>query len=122
MEILLWAGKILLGGFFIMNGIEHFVHIKSHTAYAKHKKVPLAETAVYASGIVLLFGGFSILLGKMMVLGLSLLSVFLIVVTLQMHKFWLAKDPAEQMSEKIGFMKNVAILGALLMMLASLIK
>lgn len=116
MYTLFWIGKILLGGFFIWNGLEHFTNIKGLTGYAKHKKIPAPREMVYISGILLLLGGFSVVFGKMLGLGLLILIVFMLVVTFMTHRFWEAKEPMDKMNEKISFMKNIAITGALIML------
>ncbi len=117
MEIIFWIGKILFGGFFVWNGIEHFTNIKGLTGYAKHKKIPAAREMVYLSGVLLLLGGFSIIFEQMVVLGILILIVFMISVTFSAHRFWQAKEPMEKMNEKVTFMKNMAIIGALIMLL-----
>jgi hypothetical protein len=35
-----------------------------------------------------------------------------------MHNFWKLEDPQSRMAEKINFMKNTALVGAILMLLA----
>jgi hypothetical protein len=35
-----------------------------------------------------------------------------------MHNFWKLEDPQLRMADKINFMKNMALLGAILMLLA----
>jgi hypothetical protein len=35
-----------------------------------------------------------------------------------MHNFWKDEDPQMKMADRINFMKNMALLGALLMLLA----
>lgn len=117
MEILFWLGKILFGGFFVWNGIEHFTNIKGLTGYAKHKRIPAPQAMVYISGVLLLLGGFAIIFEQMVGLGILILLVFMISVTFGAHRFWEAKDPGERMVERVSFMKNMAITGALIMLL-----
>jgi uncharacterized membrane protein YphA (DoxX/SURF4 family) len=117
MEIIFWVGKILLGGFFVWNGIEHFTNIKNLTGYAKHKKLPMAREMVYLSGVLLLLGGFSIIFTGFVDLGILILIVFMLTTTFMMHRFWELSDPMEKMHDKISFMKNLAITGALIMIL-----
>lgn len=122
MSILFWIGKILLGGFFVWNGIEHFTNIKGLTGYAKHKKIPAPREMVYITGILLLLGGFSIIFGKMLGLGLLILIVFMFAVSFMTHRFWEVPAGMDRMNEKIAFMKNMAIAGALIMMLVIFIR
>lgn len=116
MELLFLLGKILFGGFFVWNGIEHFTNVKNLTAYAKHVKIPMPKESVYFSGILLLVGGFSIIFEAWVGVGIICLLVFLLTVTFMAHRFWEA-NAESKMNEKIAFMKNMALVGALIMLL-----
>ncbi|MFZ1019541.1 MAG: DoxX family membrane protein [Minisyncoccia bacterium] len=111
-------GRIILGGYFIMSGVNHFRHLKMLAGYAESKKVPMASTAVWFTGLMMLLGGLGILLGVWIEFSVLLLSVFLLVTTLMMHQYWTVSEPGAKMSEQINFMKNMALLGAVLMLLA----
>lgn len=43
-------GRILFGGFFLYNGINHFKNRNMLAQYAGAKNVPMPEAAVMASG------------------------------------------------------------------------
>jgi putative oxidoreductase len=58
----------------------------------------------------------SILLGYRTKIGARLIALFLITVTLMMHKFWTVTDPMMAQIQMIMFMKNVAMLGGALLM------
>src|SRR5438045_5221664 len=55
-------GRLIFGGFFIYNGINHFKQRKELAQYAGAKKVPLPDAAVTATGAAMILGGASILL------------------------------------------------------------
>lgn len=118
MEYLFVLGRILLGGYFILGGFNHFKNLKALTGYAQSKKVPMASTVVFVSGLIMLLGGLGILLGVYIELSVLLLSAFLLIVSMQMHQYWKVSDQGEKMSEEINFKKNMALLGAVLMLLA----
>ena len=113
-DLLFLAGRLLLGGYFLMAGFNHFRNRKMMTGYAASKGVPLAALAIPATGLLLLAGGLSVLLGLYPLVGLGLLAVFLVGVTPKMHDFWTQKDPMQKMAEQSNFMKNTALLGAVL--------
>jgi len=117
MRALFVLGRLIFGGFFAYNGINHFLHQKSMSQYAEAKGVPAAESAIPATGAMLLAGGASIMAGLKPRQGLAAVIGFLIPVTLQMHRFWEEQDPNQRMAEFINFTKNGALLGAALMML-----
>jgi putative oxidoreductase len=77
--------------------------------------VPLASIAVPLSGVLSIAGGLSILLGYRAKLGAWLIVLFLVPVTVMMHKFWLVQDPMMAQIQMILFMKNVAMLGGALL-------
>lgn len=118
MEALFLIGRLLLGGYFVYNAYNHFTAAEALTGYAASKKVPHPKIAVFMTGVMMLIGGLSVLTGIGIVIGLALLVVFLVGVSLVMHPFWKVNDPLHQMTERINFTKNVALVGALMMIMA----
>ncbi|MEK6899851.1 MAG: DoxX family membrane protein [Nanoarchaeota archaeon] len=116
-EVLFLLGRLLAGGFYIMSGTNHFLHLDDLTGYAKSKKVPFAKWGVMLTGLMLLLGGVSILLGTYVKVGVLLISLFLLAVNVKMHNFWALEDDQKR-AEKLNFMKNMALLGSALMWLA----
>jgi putative oxidoreductase len=117
--IKLWAGcGVVLGRFFfalifLLAGANHFN--KQTIGYAASQGVPLASIAVPLSGAVAIAGGLSILLGYRAKLGAWLIVLFLIPVSLMMHKFWTVTDPMMAQLQMVMFMKNVSMLGGALL-------
>ena len=112
MEIVLLIGRILFGGFFIVMGINHFQNLAMMSGYAKSKNVPFARLAVMVTGVMLVVGGASVLLGILPIVGLTVLIVFLLSTLVTMHDFWNLKDPQQRAGEQVNFLKNVALIGA----------
>lgn len=117
-NLLFVLGRIVLGGYFIMSGVNHFQHLKMLTGYAESKGVPMASTAVWFTGLMMLLGGLGILLGVFVRISVLLLVVFLLVTSIMMHSYWKIADQTARMGEEINFKKNMALLAALLMLLA----
>jgi uncharacterized membrane protein YphA (DoxX/SURF4 family) len=107
-------GRLLFGGFFLYNGINHFKELKSMSQYAKAKGVPQPDVAVAASGAALLIGGASLLLGIKPKIGAAAVAGFLAGVSPVMHDFWKQEDPQKRQMEMIQFSKNMALLGGAL--------
>jgi putative oxidoreductase len=78
---------------------------------------PSPKLAVGGTGVILLLGGLSMLLGVYPVVGIILLIVFLLGVSLQMHAYWKVDDAQMKQIDMINFTKNMALVGALLMFL-----
>jgi putative oxidoreductase len=107
-------GRIVFGGFFLYNGINHLRESKAMAPYAQSKGVPAPELAVILSGLSLLFGGTSLLLGIKPRLGAMAILGFLAGVSPVMHNFWTIDDPENRANEMINFMKNMALAGGAL--------
>ncbi len=118
MDFLFIVARVLLGGFFIMNGYNHIVKSKGLIGYAASKKVPQPKAAVLVTGIMLLLGGLGIVFWTNIDVAVLLLSVYLIVTSFVMHAFWAEKDVNVKMMEYVAFTKNIALLGAVLTLLA----
>jgi len=118
MDIVFVIGRILLGGFFVANGINHFRNLNMMAGYAKSKGTPASTLAVGGTGVLLLLGGLSLVFGFQPLVGAALLVIFLLGVSFKMHNYWTVQDPQAKMGEQVNFMKNMALLGALLMLVA----
>jgi uncharacterized membrane protein YphA (DoxX/SURF4 family) len=104
-------GRLMFGGFFLYNGINHLKERKSMGQYAGAKNVPMPEAAVAATGVMLIAGGASILLGIKPKAGAAAIIGFLAGVSPVMHNFWNEEGPGKRMNEMIHFSKNLALLG-----------
>lgn len=107
-------GRLVFGGFFLYNGINHLKQRKQLAQYAESKNVPMAEAVVASTGVVLIAGGTSILLGVKPKLGTAAIAGFLAGVSPVMHNFWSVQEPGERLNEMINFSKNMALLGSAL--------
>ena len=106
-------GRFLFALIFVMAGANHFN--KQTIGYAASQGVPLASILVPLSGVLAILGGLSILLGYRAKLGAWLIVLFLIPVTLLMHKFWGVTDPMMAQIQMVMFMKNMSMLGGALL-------
>src|SRR5579862_3999163 len=109
MRALVPIGRALFASIFIASVFGHFTSAEINAAAAHG--VPLATVVVPVSGIIALLGGISVLLGYRARFGALLLVIFLVPVTLVMHKFWGVSDPEVAQMQKIMFMKNMSMLG-----------
>jgi putative oxidoreductase len=105
-------GRLIFGGFFLYNGINHIKQHKNLSQYAGLKDVPMPEQAVTTTAALLVLGGSSILLGLKPKIGIAAVIAFLAGVSPMMHDFWKQKDLSQRQSDMINFSKNMALLGA----------
>ena|SRR5579862_3282532 len=105
-------GRILFGLLFVMAAFGHFS--SQEIAFAAAQGVPLASVIVPFSGLMALLGGLSIALGYKARAGAVLVILFLVPVTLTMHRFWAATDPFLAQDQMAHFLKNVSLVGSAL--------
>jgi uncharacterized membrane protein YphA (DoxX/SURF4 family) len=110
-------GRLLFGGVLAFNGLNHFLDAESMAGYAGAKGVPAPGLAVPVTGGILLFGGLGVAAGVLPTLAAGALVVFLVATTPVMHNFWAVPEEQKQ-GEMINFLKNVAMTGAALALLA----
>ncbi len=108
------ASRILFGGYFILNGVNHLLKGSSMAGYAASKKVPMPKLMITLSGILILLGGLGILIGFMVPFAVLFIEIFLVLVTFTMHDFWMQKDASARQMEYIQFTKNLALMGGAL--------
>ncbi|MFM7083009.1 MAG: DoxX family membrane protein [Actinomycetota bacterium] len=118
MDIIMIIGRVLFALMFVTGGLNHFTKAQAMTGYAQFKKVPAAKASVLLSGLVLLLGGLSVILGVYADLGALALAVALLAMALKMHDFWAQSDPQAKQTETIAFFKNVSMAGAALFIFA----
>ena len=111
------VGRVIVGIYYIYSGLAHFTSFGAMVGYAKAKGVPFPEFGVIITGILLLVGGITFLLGIYPKLGVLALVIFFVPVTFMMHNFWTVQDPMARMGEMINFTKNMALMGSALIFL-----
>lgn len=117
MQYLFLAGRVLYGGFFLLAGIDHWRRVDMMTPYAAAKGIPAPRLSVLGSGLLIILGGLSVLLGVRPSCGLLLLTVFLVPTSVLMHNYWAVTDPSVRQMDLTNFKKNIALLGAAWMLL-----
>lgn len=113
MKYLVLLGRILFGAIFVISGPQHF--FAKTIAYGASQGVFMPDLLVPCSGVLALLGGLSILLGYKARYGALLLIIFLVPVTLVMHRFWGPMDPGMSQLQQIMFLKNASMLGGALL-------
>jgi putative oxidoreductase len=118
MDVLVLIGRILFAAIFLSSAVGHLTQTKMMAGYASSKGVPAAGPATFGSGLLLLAGGLSVLLGIWADLGALLLVIFLVPTAVLMHGFWKEKEPQTRQLEMINFQKDIALAGAALALFA----
>lgn len=113
------VARVLLSWMFLQSAYGHLTRVKPMAAYTKNAGVPMPEVAVVVTGLMLLVGGLSLLLGFHPRIGAALLFAFLVPVAIVMHPFWRLTDPMQRGVQKAQFWKNVTLAGAMLWIIAN---
>lgn len=108
-------GRILISAIFLHAGIAKLSDPHGAMAYMAKLGIPHADTLVYVAGLVEILGGAAILFGFLTRLGALGLFLYLIPTTYLFHGFW-HMTGAEAQMQMTNFLKNVAIMGGLLML------
>ena len=112
-DIIFLLGRILLVLVFVNSGIGHLTQ-DGMVGYAQYKKIPSPQLAVRLSGVLLLLGAAGVILGIWGDLAALLSALLLLIMSITMHNFWTIEDPQARQIDQIMFMKNLAIIGGLL--------
>ncbi|MEK7185579.1 MAG: DoxX family protein [Patescibacteria group bacterium] len=118
LDYIFLIGRVLFGGFFLLSGIDHFRNTTGLIQYAKSKGVPAPKFSVVITGIVLILGGVGIILGFYQMYAAILIGLFLLLAAFKVHAFWKVSDPQSRSNDRIGFTKNIALLGAALVFIS----
>ncbi|WP_168566038.1 DoxX family protein [Crateriforma spongiae] len=115
------VGRVMLATIFLMSALGNKIPNFSGTVdYMSGNDVPAPSIMLVGAIVFLLAGGISLVLGFKARIGASLLVVFLILATYYFHDFWThAPDSQEFQMQMIQFMKNLGLMGAMLMIVAN---
>ncbi|PFH10021.1 putative oxidoreductase [Collimonas sp. PA-H2] len=112
------TGRILLASLFVISGVLKIVGFSDVVGYMDRIGVPFATLAVLAAILIEAGGGLAILSGWRVRPVAVAVAVFTAIATLTAHRFWQA-DPAGMQNQLNHFLKNISIIGALLMLAAT---
>jgi putative oxidoreductase len=114
----------MLASIFIVEGLDSLLHPDTKAPAAEAVVRPLAERvpavpdqveqAVRLNGAVQLVAGSLLAIGKFPRLSAAALALTLLPTTAAGHRFWESDDKQERSQQKIHFLKNVTMLGGLL--------
>jgi putative oxidoreductase len=109
------AGRILMSVLFLISGFFKIGGYSQMVAYSSSKGLPMAGVAIACAAVIELAGGLAIIAGFQTKIAAWVLFLYLIPVTFFFHNFW-AMQGAEQQQNMIDFLKNVSIMGGLVIL------
>jgi putative oxidoreductase len=119
----------MLGAIFVASGARALVHAEQLAARAKlvtDRVAPLLEktdprlpteprTLVQLNGAVQVVGGLLLATGHATRPAAAVLAGSLVPTTVAGHPFWLEDDPAQRRNQQLHFLKNLGLIGGLLL-------
>ena len=113
--MVLLIGRVVFSFFFLYSGFNHLTKLSTYAQYAGASGVPAPTVLTALSGLMLLAGGLSVVLGFKVRWGSLLIAAFLVPAAFTVHKFWGITDPMMAANQAAHFWKNIALTGACLM-------
>jgi len=114
------VGRVLLIGIFLMSALGNKIPNFHAVADPMAKKgVPSPQFLLVGAIAFLIVGSVTILLGYWARVGALLLLIFLILATYYFHDFWNITDAQAQQEQMAHFLKNVSLMGAMLLIIAN---
>ena len=114
------VGRIMLSAIFLMSAVGNKIpQFNDVAGYMGSEGVPAPQFMLAGAIAFLIAGSVSLILGFKARIGATLLLIFLILATYFFHDFWTLEDAAAQQEQMIQFMKNSALMGAMLMIIAN---
>lgn len=124
MSLLRVLGRPMLASMFVAGGLESVRSPESVAPAAEPVVQPVTdrvavlpdrtEDAVRLSGAVQLVGGLLLATGRMSRPAALAIAATLVPTTLAGHRFWEEEDPEQRVQQRIHFLKNLSMLGGLL--------
>jgi putative oxidoreductase len=111
------VGRVLISGVFLWGAYEKFRHYNASMSYMKSKGVPKVNIVLPITLGLKALGGFLVFFGWHAHIGALFLLLVTVPSVLKLHAFW-SCPASEAQIEKMLFMKELAIVGGLLLLLA----
>ena len=116
---LVLLARISLATIFIASAVGNKIpQFRATVEYMKTEGVPNPTFALVGAIGLLLLGGLSLVIGAWTRIGAFFLLVFIVAATYFFHDFWQFVDPLQRQLQTIQFLKNLAIAGGLISLIA----
>ena len=114
-DALILLARVLLMALFLVTGYTKLANFSGTAAYMASTGLPAPKLAAMFAIAIEFFGGIALVVGVFTRPLALLYVVFTFVSALEGHRFW-KKTGTEREAQKINFLKNVSIMGGLLLL------
>ena len=114
----LMAGRILMGAYFILPGIQKITAFDMMSSYMEEHSVPMTSVLLPLTILLQISAGAALIAGYKGKIAAFILAGLTLVISIYMHDFWDMAEGIEQAHELQNFVKNMAIMSGLLIVAA----
>ncbi len=118
MSLIRSLGHICLSGIFISGGAQAFIDPGGRVNKVAEVGIPGPQQAVELNGALMVIGGTMLALDIAPKLGTLILLGTIVPTTVVGHAFWKEESSTGRKNQQIQFLKNLGLLGGLLLVLA----
>ncbi len=119
MALIKSLGRMTLASVFITGGYSAFSKPEGRALLVEKAGIPQAKQATILNSAVMMVAGSTLALDILPKLSALALAGTIVPTTLVGHSFWNEEDPAKFANQRTQFMKNLSILGGLLVYIVS---
>jgi putative oxidoreductase len=117
-RVLTLAGRIALALIFFVSAASKLSDFAGNAARMAARGLPAAQVLLVGACALEIVGAALVVLGLRARIGAWMLIVFLVPTTIVFHNFWAAAGTGERLAQMLQFLKNLSILGGLLLVAA----
>lgn len=112
-----WFARVLMSALFLIAGIRKIFAFKATVGYFTAMGLPFSEIVAVLVILIEAGGGIALILGWRLKPLALFLAIYTVATALIGHRFWIA-DPAQFSGQLNNFLKNIAIAGGFLLLVA----
>ncbi len=116
-ELFVLLGRLCISAMFLWTAFEKIRNWNTTVSYMRTKNIPQLNIVLPVSLALKIIGGLSVLVGWHAHIGALLLLIVTVPSAVKLHAFWTLQGNERNM-EKALFMKEIAVIGGLLLLLA----
>jgi putative oxidoreductase len=109
--------RVLMASIFISGGSSTFVSPDGRATKVANAGIPQARQATIVNGAVMVLAGLALAVGIAPKLSALALTGTLLPTTFVGHPYWKEENPATRSAQQVQFLKNLSMLGGLLVIL-----
>ena len=113
-NICLLAGRLLMGTYFILPGLQKITNYQTMTDYMLTHNVPATAFLLPVTIIIQIVLGLAIIIGFKGRFAAFFLAGLTLIISIYMHDFWSMAEGLERSHETQNFFKNMGIMAGLL--------